>query len=142
MHQFGGLLILALALLSLGAVADDHESEMVFDEGTVAIYCSVMEEDEVPERVFNAAFPGWISDLQGDADAGKIIRVHYLPKFRGGVFIVVDGEDLADARNNATEILEKHHAVLREAWAASEASAPPGAPCEMIEIGPVALLPR
>lgn len=118
------------------------QSDFSFDDGVVALYCSAKEGSEIPDDVFEEAFPQWIEALQSFADDGVISRAHYLPDFRSGVFVVVGGESLDNAKSNVLAVEKSMLAILESALTKAGSANPYNDTCQQIEIGPVAILPK
>lgn len=141
-HKLGILLSTTLLLVSTSIAWAQSQSDLSFDEGVVAVYCFVPNESEIQESVFEEAFPMWIEALQNLANDGVIIRAHYLPNLRRGVFIVVGGESLEDAKKNAMIVDQSNKSILKAALQKAGVTNPLDGTCQHIEIGPVAILPN
>jgi len=115
---------------------------MSFSEGAVVLHCVEGEDSRLPDSVFEEAFPKWAVALQEFANAGDVLRAHYFPDFRTGVFIVVGGESLEDAKNNVDAVESSIQSILDEALKNADISDFIHSPCNKIEIGPIAILPR
>jgi len=134
-------LISTLFCLHSSVALSQSQIDFDFKEGAVALYCIEGDGAELPDAVFEAAFPKWLEMLQELTDVGDILRVHFLPKFRSGVFIVVGGDSLDDAKSKVGKIEESVKSILDEALKNAGITDFDHPPCQEIEIGPVALMP-
>lgn len=139
-------LVLAAAFTSLaGAAVAEDQTSFKFDQGSVIIHCAApTSEDIISTELFNAAYPLWITNLQNAANEGKIARAHYMNEIKGGIFIVAIGDSKEIAMANAVEIKEFNEKVLADAVKESNSSTTfdEKTACQMLEIGPVAILPQ
>jgi len=129
-------------LLSLYSAVAFSQVNFEFEQGAVALYCLEGENSKLPDNVFDEAFPNWVLALQQHANAGDVRRVHYLPEFRSGVFILVGGSSLEDAKKNVEKVEKSIQTILDEALKNAGVTDFNHAPCQRIEIGPVAILPK
>ena len=135
--------------LAASAPARAAETDMInldFDGGAVLILCTAPNPDsEAHAKVFADSFPRLIENMQRHANEGDLVRAHYLGRLKDGFFIVVGGDDIEEARENAAELQEENGAIVSEAIEAAglepRPDADPNDTCEMTEIGPVAVLP-
>ena len=122
--------------------SEDPADNIVFEEGTVLIHCKAPEDNTLPKKLFEEAFPKWAENLKGHADEGRVLRAHFLGKLKQGFAMVVTGEDKDEALLNAGKIYAELNQILREAikktGTSDEAVAKPT--CVSLEIGPVMLL--
>ena len=121
-----------------------EEDNVGFDEGSVLIFCDAPDPDSARHAaVFAEAFPKLIENLQLRADEGMLVRAHYLGRLKDGVFLVVDGESIEEARENAAALQRQNSAIIAEAMEAAgvDLDGYAGDNCRTEEIGPVAILP-
>lgn len=136
----------AMLTLSVGQAAwantEDPADNIVFGEGSVLIHCKAPEENTLPKVVFEEAFPKWAANLKNHADAGRVLRVHFLGKLKQGFAMVVTGKDKDEASTNAGVIYAELNQILRDAIAKTGANDKTLAKstCVSLEIGPVMLL--
>lgn len=129
--------LLTVLLVSSNALANESQSEITFDQGSVLIICAPLEGVELTTEEFNRAFPEWITTLQARANEGVIIRAHYLGELKDGIFIVAGGENAKAAMTNAVAISDELNAIYSKATGTNGI-----ATCNFREIGPVAILPQ
>ena len=134
-----------LALLSNVANAQSDQSTFAFDTGSVVIHCiAPTGEQKISIDIFNEAFALWITKLQVHANEGRVIRAHYLNEFRQGIFIVVAGDTPSNAMENALAIRTENEEILKSAvekTGGDPSSIDYEESCQLIPIGPVAILP-
>lgn len=141
--------IRAAGLLSLSALTHAAETGTVnvdFDGGAVLILCTAPNPDsEAHAKVFKDSFPRLIENMQIRANEGDLVRAHYLGRLKDGFFIVVGGDDIEEARENAVDLQEENGAIVAEAVESAGLEPLPGSDrngaCRTTEIGPVAVLP-
>ena len=101
------------------ASAQADETDMIdleFDGGAVLILCTAPAPDsEAHARVFEDSFPRLIENMQLRANEGDLVRAHYLGRLKDGFFIVVGGDDIEEARQNAAELQQEDGAIVAEA---------------------------
>ena len=127
-------------------VSADESTEMSFGEGSVIIRCGTPpgQDNHISDKLFEAAFPNWMTSLQIHADDGLVRRAHYLGLLKEGIFIVVVGEDREGAKRNSQVVLADLGKIMEEAMQSTGETPPFTAEesCLVSEIGPVAILPR
>lgn len=138
-----GLLSVFVNLSQTFVANADDQTEIAFADGNVHIYCRTP--SDADENVFLESFPQLIVNLQKHADEGRVIRAHFLKELKHGIFIAVAGEDRAEAKKNAQMILDENRttidtAVKNTGAELDEKDADGG--CQIIEVGPVAILPK
>lgn len=137
---------LSLIIISSLVSADEDQSNMQFEQGSVVIHCAAHAEDQqISTDVFNEAFPYWLTKLQTHADEGRIARAHYLNELKEGILIVVPGKNREEAMSQALEIQAENDAIMQDALAKAgmtDSNFDSKKNCQFIEIGPVAVLPR
>ena len=135
--------VIATLILNISVVAAD-QADIQFKSGSVLIRCMAPNGHPViTTKLFNAAFPHWITAVQSMANKGVISRAHYLGELKQGIFIVVEGATREEALVNASVVVSEINAVTVNAIEAT-AEAPDFAvddACQFIEIGPVAVTP-
>jgi len=128
--------------LNTNLASAQSQSDFSFEEGVVGLYCTTDGDTKIPEGVFEDAFPQWIEVLQSFANDGIIDRAHYLPDFRGGIFIVIGGETLEEAKSKVMTVKKSNLTILEAALQKAGMASPSEDACQQIEIGPVAILPK
>jgi len=128
--------------LQSAIVLSQSQIDFDFKDGAVALYCIEGEDSELPDSVFEKAFPQWVESLQKHANSGEVLRVHYLPNFRSGVFIVVGGDSLEDANSNVAKVEKSIETILDAELKKAGIKDFNHAPCLKLEIGPLALEPK
>ncbi len=136
------IIIISLSLIYL-PVASADQTDISFKEGSVLIRCSTGQ--KIRTELFEAAFSNWITTLQLHANEGRVVRAHYLGQLKEGIFIVVAGTSKNDAAVNAEIVLADLAEITQQAVA--KAGMEPviinlDEDCQIIEIGPVAVLPK
>ena len=128
------------------SIAAKDEADMDFDGGSVIIHCvAPTETDQIESEIFLNAFPQWITNLQIHANEGRVARAHFLSELKEGIFVVVVGDTKEQAMENALAIDAENTEVLKQAFAdagVDMGEGPLDSRCDMIEIGPVAILPQ
>ncbi len=140
------IIITILIYIPLSIVLADEAAEMSFAEGSVLIRCGTPpgQDNHISNKLFEAAFPDWIINLQQHANEGRIARAHYLGVLKEGIFIVVIGDSREDALSNSEIVLSDLGIIMKNAIEET-GDAPPFTAeksCLVGEIGPVAILPR
>lgn len=138
--------ILAALLFSINTYATaDESTNFVFDEGSVIIHCAQPTTgSDLDDALFLEAFPLWITNLQTHANDGTVARAHYLGELKQGIMVAVLGKDKEDAMKNALAIHLEGVKIMQEAMATTGVemdSEVLANSCDLIEIGPVAILP-
>lgn len=142
LHKLATTTVVLLFCLNTNTVLAQSQSDFSFEKGVVALYCTTDGDSEIPVSVFEDAFPQWIEVLQNFANDGVIERAHYLPDFRGGIFIVIGGESLEDAKSKVMTVKKSNLTILEAALQKAGMASPSSDACQQIEIGPVAILPK
>ena len=130
----------------LSSVWANEVTEMSFAEGSVIIRCGTPQgqDNHISDKLFEAAFPNWITSLQNHANEGRVSRVNYLGILKEGLFIVVIGDSREDALANS-EIVVSDLGKIMEKAVEETGETPPFTgedACLLGEIGPVAILPN
>lgn len=128
-----------MLILPVNSAIAQSQSDISFSEGSVLLYCTTKDNREIPEEFFEDAFPQWVVALQNFAKEGVVLKAHYLPDLRSGVFIVVGGDSLEDAKNNVGEVESSSRKILDTALSKAGIENPYQDSCLQIEIGPVAI---
>lgn len=132
--------------LSMTNVSADEAAEMSFSEGSVIIRCGTPpgQDNHISSKLFEAAFPSWMTSLQKHANDGLVSRAHYLGELKQGIFIVVVGENREQALENSEVVLSDLGKIMdmamQETGEKPEFTAEES--CLVGEIGPVAILPK
>lgn len=138
------LVSLAIAIITIGNVNAEDQTDYQFSQGSVLIRCmSADDQHQITSELFNIAFPQWIAALQERANEGLIARAHYLEELKQGIFIVVVGKDREQSMKNAEIVLSDINLITTKAVQDSNTALnyDPTDVCQLIEIGPVAVLP-
>lgn len=137
-------LVALVTFLVIPSVFAQDQSDIKFTEGSVLIYCTApTESGQISTKVFNEAFPKWMARLQERADEGTIARAHYLSDLKSGLFVVVLGNSTEQAMSNAGMVMSENRNILIDAYEKAGLDLrPEDERCTLIEIGPVAVLPR
>ncbi|MEM7378774.1 MAG: hypothetical protein AAF460_14885 [Pseudomonadota bacterium] len=138
------LILTCLLSAVFGAHAGDP-TDMTFEEGYALVLCRAPGDREpVSSALFRAGFPHWMTFLQRRADEGVVVRAHYLGELREGVFVVVQGSSREHARSNASALVAGMDAITAAAISESGSSLKVAreAACRVLDIGPLAILPR
>ena len=135
----------SLCLLLASAWANES-TEISFVEGSVIIRCGTPpgQDNHISDKLFEAAFPNWITSLQKHANEGRVVRAHYLGILKEGIFIVVTGDNREDALANSEIVLSDLGEIMDKAMEEIGEKPPFTAEesCLVGEIGPVAILPK
>ena len=129
-------------LLSLSAAsnADNHASdELFFDTGSSIIYCAPTDEaDVLPMDTFNEAFQLWIPNLLVHYENGTVARVHFLNQLKNGIFILVRGDSLDEAMENANAINSENLDILKASALETgfELDTDNSGICQILPVGP------
>ncbi len=129
--------LLMMPLVVPTVLANESQSKITFDQGSVLVICAPPEGVKLTTEQFNKAFPEWITTLQIRANEGVITRAHYLGELKAGIFIVVGGDSAQIAMENASAISDELNAIYRKTTGTDGIET-----CKFREIGPVAILPQ
>lgn len=144
--KIASIVLTALAYIPLSIAVADESAEMSFGEGSVIIRCGTPpgQDKQISNKLFEAAFPNWITSLQEHANEGRVSRAHYLGVLKEGIFIVVVGDDRESALNNSELVLSDLGKIMEKAIEETGETPPftTEESCLVGEIGPVAILPR
>lgn len=144
--KIASIVLVALISFPLSIAIADETAEMSFKQGSVIIRCGTPpgQNTHISNKLFEAAFPNWITSLQDHANEGLVARAHYLGILKEGIFIVVVGDDREDALSNSEIVLSDLGKIMHAAIEKTGETPPFAAEdaCIVGEIGPVAILPK